>query len=103
MTKQEYEATIADLRERLDIAERALIGHGDRQSCTAFAACNCGDQWNHGGLARERLGEIDDATRDYYQNGETLLARAEDCGRTSGWRTPFVTINSIATGVLRWK
>ena len=76
MTKQEYEATIAELRERLDIAERALIGHGYRQSC-GIAACNCGDQWNHGGLARERLGEIDDATRDYYQSGETLLARVQ--------------------------
>lgn len=76
MTKQEYEAAIAELRERLDIAERALLGHGYRKSC-GIAACNCGDQWNHGGRARERLDEIDDATRDYYQNGETLLARVK--------------------------
>lgn len=67
---------MSDLRERLDIAERALLGHGYRKSC-GIPACNCGDQWNHGGLARERLGEIDDATRAYYQNGETLLARIQ--------------------------
>ena len=89
MTKQEYEATIAELRERLDIAERALLGHGYRKSC-GIPACNCGDQWNHGGLARERLGEIDAATRDYYQNGETLLTRVQRVVATSERHEAFV-------------
>ena len=66
----------ADQKERLDTAEHALLAHGYRKSC-GIPACNCGDQWNHGGHAMERLSGIEAATADYYRNGELLLTRAE--------------------------
>lgn len=53
-----------DTAERLAIAERALVNHGYRKSCD-IPACNCGNQWTHGGHAVARLSEIDDATGDH--------------------------------------
>jgi hypothetical protein len=82
-------AAITDLQEaleRLQTAESALRGHGYRRSCD-IPACNCGDQWNHGGHAAERLREIDEALP--YYDGATILQRlqrvlaAADCGGTS--------------------
>lgn len=60
------------LRERLDVAEFALQRAGYRRSCD-IAACNCGDQWGHGGHAAQRLSEIGDALRNAGFNGGTLL------------------------------
>jgi len=47
------------LRAALADAESALTRKGYRKSC-GIPACNCGDQWNHGGMADERLREIYD-------------------------------------------
>ena len=44
-------------RERRRVAEDALTRKGYRQSCD-LPACNCGDQWTHGGRAREELAEL---------------------------------------------
>ena len=72
---------VPDLRDRLrqreeelDLAERSLRNNGYRKTCD-IAACNCGDQWHHGGHANERLREIDDALP--YMNGKTILQRVE--------------------------
>lgn len=55
-----------------DNAESALLRHGYRKSCD-IPACNCGDQWSHGGHAADRLREISD---EIGENGFTLLAAA---------------------------
>lgn len=60
------------LKDTLEIAERALRYQGYRKSCD-IAACNCGDQWQHGGHANERLREISDALP--YADGMTVLQR----------------------------
>ena len=65
-----------ELKGRLDVAERALSHHGYRKSCD-IPACNCGDRWNHGGHAAERLSEISSVTGDYYRNGESLATRIQ--------------------------
>lgn len=61
-------------RER-DIAEDALLRRGYRKSCD-IPACNCGDQWTHGGHANARLYEVSEALMqaDCRRNGETILA-----------------------------
>ena len=41
-----------------------------------IAACNCGS-WHQVDGWPARFREIEDATADYYQNGETLLDRVE--------------------------
>lgn len=68
--------TISTLQSQLkavekerDEAESALMRHGYRKSCD-IPACNCGDRWNHGGHASERLKEISD---EVWQNGVTTL------------------------------
>jgi hypothetical protein len=45
------------MREERDAAERALQMRGYRKSCD-IPACNCGDQWLHGGTAERRLHEV---------------------------------------------
>jgi hypothetical protein len=62
------------LSAELVTAERALLRHGYRKSCD-IPACNCGDQWNHGGHAAKRLAEIDGVLE--YANGKTILQRVE--------------------------
>lgn len=79
----------ADLQERLDTAESALLAHGYRKSCS-IPACNCGDQWNHGGNANARLNEIESATADYYRNGEILLERIERVIASADGHAEFV-------------
>lgn len=69
-----YEAEIETLQSRLDAAESALRRKGYRRSCD-IPACNCGDQWNHGGHASERLSELSDVIRE---NGVTLLDAAKN-------------------------
>lgn len=66
------------LLERLATAERdcreaedALRRKGYRKSCD-IPICNCGDTWQHGGHANERLRELGDALREH-TNGKTLL------------------------------
>ena len=60
---------------RAERAEAALLRKGYRMSCD-IPACNCGDQWTHGGHAEMRLTEIREALEqaDARRNGETLLA-----------------------------
>lgn len=69
------QAELAQCREELRVSERALHGKGYRKSCD-IPACNCGDQWNHGGHADTRLMEISDALP--YVNGKTILTRVQD-------------------------
>ncbi|MFN3075360.1 MAG: hypothetical protein ABT940_00490 [Alphaproteobacteria bacterium] len=61
---------LATLTAERDELERILYRKGYRKSCD-IPACNCGDQWNHGGNAEERLRELHDALP--YVNGKTLL------------------------------
>jgi len=77
-TCEEAVAAIASLVAERDAAEDALRRHGYRKSCD-IPACNCGDQWNHGGHAAERLREISDALP--YENGKTLLQRVQYLAR----------------------
>ena len=60
-----------ELAEMASAARDALISKGYRESCD-IPACNCGDQWNHGGHAEYRLKEIHDALGDL-TNGTTAL------------------------------
>ena len=66
----DLQARLAASEARCALAERALISKGYYQSCD-IPACNCGDQWTHGGHAEARLREISDALP--YENGKTLL------------------------------
>jgi len=66
-------AAFARLKEERDVAEDALRHHGYRKSCD-IPACNCGDQWYHGGHASERLRELSEIIRE---NGKTLKQAAE--------------------------
>jgi hypothetical protein len=69
------EQATAELRAELATAEYALRSKGYRKSCD-IPACNCGDQWSHGGNAEARLrelsSELDGSPVD--MNGKTLLA-----------------------------
>lgn len=60
---------VAELRQRLEKAESALTRKGYRKECS-IPACNCGDNWSHGGLAEERLREISD---EVWENGVPTL------------------------------
>ena len=73
--REDHEAELAALRERAERAEAALLRKGYRMSCD-IPACNCGDQWTHGGHAEMRLTEIREALEQAgaRRNGETLLA-----------------------------
>jgi hypothetical protein len=62
---------VEDLRTRLAAAEDALLRKGYRRSCD-IPACNCGDQWAHGGHAEERLHELSETAGELTQ-GKTLL------------------------------
>jgi hypothetical protein len=82
MSRHEHDdATIGDeasdaleaQAEQLEVAESALIRHGYRKSCD-IPACNCGDQWNHGGNAAMRLREFSEEMSGAGFNGGTLLS-----------------------------
>ena len=62
------------LKEKLDTAESALLRKGYQKSCD-IPACNCGDQWHHGGHAEARLREFREAfdQEGIDRNGKTLL------------------------------
>jgi len=63
----------AETARKLEVAERALLHHGYRKSCD-IPACNCGDQWLHGGNAAQRLSEIGGVLRDEgLTQGKTIL------------------------------
>lgn len=69
---------IAELeRERDEVITdfRALLERNGFRRCD-IPACNCGSWHQVGGFA-ERFREIEDATEDYYENGETLLDRVK--------------------------
>jgi hypothetical protein len=75
---------LAAARANLEIAERALLAHGYRKSCD-IPACNCGDQWHHGGNAVARLVEIRDAISEresFKNNGKTILQCVKECVRS---------------------
>lgn len=65
-----------------DKAESALLRHGYRKTCD-IPACNCGDQWTHGGHAAERLREfryeLDRDRPSYKNNGKTILQCFREC------------------------
>lgn len=86
---RKIERDLAAARAEVENAERALLRHGYRKSCD-IPACNCGDQWSHGGHASTRLRELSDALEP--ANGETLLQRA----------TSLRQRNEELTGLLRW-
>jgi hypothetical protein len=69
------EQATADLRAQLETAEHALRSKGYRKSCD-IPACNCGDQWTHGGHAAERLSELSSELHGspVDMGGKTLLA-----------------------------
>ena len=69
------EDAVRDLKVKAAVAEDALLRHGYRKSC-GIPACNCGDQWNHGGHAVDRLREISEALHNdspIDMQGKTLL------------------------------
>lgn len=72
---EDAEAELAKVERRRDVAESALSHAGYRRSCD-IPACNCGDQWGHGGHANERLREIYEALGDL-TNGRTALKAIE--------------------------
>lgn len=65
-------------RSRLALAESALLRAGYRRSCD-IPACNCGDQWVHGGHANERLRELAELLDafEFESRGGTILQRVE--------------------------
>jgi hypothetical protein len=69
------EQNTAELRAELAAAEYALRSKGYRKSCE-ISACNCGDQWSHGGNAEARLRELSSELHGspVDMNGKTLLA-----------------------------
>lgn len=69
-------------KERADIAEAALLRHGYRKSCD-IAACNCGDQWSHGGHAERLCGELKDMIDDL----KVLLTDAKKDTERLEWLT----------------
>ena len=81
------------LRERLEVAERALLRHGYRSECD-IPACNCGRQWSHGGNAATRLSEISHALGGR-QNGRTLLAAIEELVAKDDSRPPEPTADAV--------
>ncbi len=64
---------IAQLKQERNGLRLILQRKGYQENCD-IAACNCGNQWNHGGHASNRLHEIADLVRT---NGETLLGSIE--------------------------
>jgi len=64
-----------ELKAELAAAEYALRSRGYRKSCE-ISACNCGDQWSHGGNAEARLRELSSELHGspVDMNGKTLLA-----------------------------
>lgn len=56
-------------QSRIAELESILERKGYRKSCD-IPACNCGDTWNHGGHAEDRLREIAD---EVWENGVTTL------------------------------
>lgn len=77
--EQELNKEIARLRGRVERAEYRLEADGYRERCD-IPACNCGDQWAHGGYAHQRLREISDALEGR-DNGATILAAVEQLMR----------------------
>lgn len=63
------------LHGELAAAEYALRSRGYRKSCE-ISACNCGDQWSHGGNAEARLRELSSEMNGspVDMSGKTLLA-----------------------------
>lgn len=68
-------AELLRLADENATAEDALLRHGYRKSCD-IPACNCGDRWNHGGHAADRLHEISAALDEHVGVNEgTVLTR----------------------------
>jgi len=73
--EQRWQVERAELKAELAAAEYALRSKGYRKSCD-ISACNCGDQWSHGGNADARLRELSSELHGspVDMNGKTLLA-----------------------------
>jgi len=73
--QRECAAELRRLHAELATAEYALRSKGYRKSCD-ISACNCGDQWSHGGNADARLRELSSELHrsPVDMNGKTLLA-----------------------------
>jgi hypothetical protein len=88
---------IAQAERERDAAEDSLRRRGYRKSCE-IPACNCGDQWNHGGYADQRLGEIraalDDSPIDL--EGKTLLTGVKELSAMAGERDDAHTAQRAA-------
>ena len=76
-------ARVAELEADRRTMRHALERHGYRESCD-IPACNCGDQWHHGGHAADRLREVCEVLGFNRLNGrivkeavERLVARDE--------------------------
>ena len=97
--------------ERLTAENDKLLGvleqHGFRR-CD-IAACNCGS-WHHIGGFAARFREIEEATEDYWENGEVLLARIErivakleaaerDAERYREWKRAFDEPAAVIRGL----
>jgi histidine ammonia-lyase len=63
------------MQARAEAVETALRRHGYRRSCDS-PACNCGDQWTHGGHAARRLTEVAEVLGERTQ-GRTILAAVQ--------------------------
>lgn len=74
LTKREAQLSEEIVRDYEDLktAESALRHHGYRKSCD-IPACNCGDQWMHGGHADSRLREIREELGEHV-DGQTLIS-----------------------------
>jgi hypothetical protein len=74
-TGRKAAAELRRLHGELATAEYALRSKGYRKSCD-IPACNCGDQWSHGGNADARLRELSSELHGspVDMNGKTLLA-----------------------------
>ena len=63
------------------------------------AACNCGS-WHHVEGWPKRFREIDEATRDDWRNGETLLTRVERiCAERDGLKAALAAPDEVAAAV----
>ena len=79
LSKEHYRNKIAKLQAKVEALEGVLYRSGFVR-CD-IPACNCGSWHQTGGFAA-RFKEIDEATEDFWRNGETLLDRVKRIAAT---------------------
>lgn len=94
-------AALVEQDERLRRAESALRHHGYRESCD-IPACNCGDQWMHGGHAEARLSEIREKLDDLRDSAEWGNAVALIVGPMLDWFEGGGREARMPGALLRW-